>query len=120
MPPLRMRRTITQEQFWKECEERFGPDVYNWRFICPMCGTQQGVNSLLNAGIPKDKVEGYLGYSCIGRFTGAGDEGIAAHNRGEAWDKGCNWTLGGLLQTHELEIVYPDGTKRFCFELAPG
>jgi hypothetical protein len=112
------RRTITQEQFWKECEARFGMNVRDWQFVCPMCGTKQSVASLLAAGVPLDKVEGVIAYSCIGRFTGQGDDGIAAKAEGKPWDKGCNWTLGGLLQMHELEVLHPDGTKRFCFEIA--
>jgi len=65
-------------------------------FVCPMCKTEQCAKDLINAGAGKDfgEVEKYLGFSCVGRW----DE-----------NKGCDWTLGGLLQIHELEVVTPDG-----------
>lgn len=115
-------RTLKQDEFLAEAKARFGPKVHDWKFVCPMCGTVQSVQQLLDAvlaiGGKKDEVHGYIGYSCIGRFTRQGDAGIAAKNRGERWDKGCNWTLGGLFQTHELEVIMPDGNKRPTFELA--
>lgn len=93
---------MTQDEFLAEAKKRFGESTRCWKFVCPMCGTVQSVQQLLDA------VHGYIGYSCIGRFTGMGDEGIAAHNRGEPWDGGCNWTLGGFLRCHTLEVTLSD------------
>lgn len=115
-------KTITQDEFIADATARFGESPRNWKFVCPMCGTVQSVQQLLDAviavGGKKDDVHGYIGFSCIGRFTGQGDAGIAAKRRGEKWDKGCNWSLGGFLRLHELEVVMPDGYKRPTFELA--
>lgn len=115
-------KTITQQEFFDEANRRFGPKVHDWKFVCPACGTVQSVQQLLDAvlasGGTKDDVHGYIGFSCIGRFTRQGDAGIAAKNRGETWDKGCNWTLGGFLQMHSLEVVLEDGHKCPTFELA--
>ncbi len=115
--------TMTQEEFLEEAKRRFGPNVRNWKFVCPACGTVQSVQQLLDAviesGGKKEEVHGYIGYSCIGRFTGQGDAGISAHSKKQPWDKGCNWTLGGLMWIHELEVIMPDGHKRPTFELAP-
>ena len=115
-------KTMTQDEFLAEAKARFGENVRDWKFVCPMCGTVQSVQQLLDAviasGGTKDDVHGYIGFSCIGRFTGQGDSGIAAKNRGEKWDKGCNWTLGGLLRMHNLEVAMPDGYLRPTFELA--
>ena len=115
-------KTLTQQEFFTEAESRFGADVRNWKFVCPMCGTVQSVQQLHDAvvasGETEDRVDGYIGFSCIGRFTGQRNEGITAKNRGEKWDKGCNWTLGGLFKFHTLEIVTPDGALRPIFELA--
>ena len=42
-----------------------------------------------------------IGYSCIGRY----------------FDKlGCYLTLGGLIQDHNLEIIYPGGHIQCFFE----
>ena len=113
---------MTQDEFTAEAKRRFGDSPRGWKFVCPMCGTVQSIQQLLDAviaaGGKKDDVHGYIGYSCIGRFTGQRDAGISAKNRGEKWDQGCNWTLGGLLHCHELEVVLPDGSRRPTFELA--
>ena len=115
-------KTMTHDEFLAEAKRRFGESPRGWKFVCPMCGTVQSVQQLLDAviasGGKKDDVHGYIGFSCIGRFTHQGDAGIDAHNRGEPWDKGCNWTLGGLLRVHTLEVIMPEGGKRPTFELA--
>lgn len=111
--------TMTQDEFLAEAQRRFGRNGRDWKFVCPACGTVQSIQQLFDAGLKKETVHQVLGYSCIGRFTGQGDEGIGAKNRGEPWTKGCNWTLGGLLHIHALEVVFPDGGRRPTFELAP-
>ena len=74
---------------------------------CPMCGTVQSMHSLIQAGAGKteDDVEKYAGFSCVGRWTGAGSP------RPKPDGEPCNWTLGGLLTLHELEVITPDGQR---------
>lgn len=114
------RVCMTHADFVAELRRRFGDNPLNWRFVCPACGTVQGAPDFYAAGFERGKgeVNKYLGFSCIGRFTRQGDAGIAAKNRGEKWDKGCNWTLGGLLQIHELEVEF-EGKKVPHFAIAP-
>ncbi|KAB1444166.1 VVA0879 family protein [Bordetella bronchiseptica] len=83
-------------------------------FKCPMCSTLQNARDLIAAGAGDDfnAVERYLGFSCVGRFTGA------ASPRKEPDGQPCNWTLGGLFQTHRFEVVTPDGQRHPRFELA--
>lgn len=115
-------KTISQDEFLKEAVRRFGPKVRDWKFVCPACGTIQSVGQLDEAivasGGDKEDINGSIGFCCIGRFTGQGDKGISAKHRGQKWDKGCNWCLGGLLRIHTLEVVMPDGHHRPTFELA--
>lgn len=82
-------------------------------FRCPMCQTIQSTNDLVAAGAGKDfeEIEKYLGFSCVGRFTGAGSP---ATTKGKGI--GCNWTLGGLFQMHELEVITEDGKHAPHFE----
>ena len=117
--PRFTRRKITVSQFHEELKA-IGGDPVNWQFVCPACGTKQSAQSFYDAGFKKGEgeVNKYLGFSCIGRFTGQGDAGISAKNRGEPWDKGCNWTLGGLFQIHTLEILTPDNVAHPHFEIA--
>lgn len=86
----------------------------DYAFVCPMCGVVQSARSLIDAGAGNSfsQVEKYLGFSCIGRFTGAGAPRKAPDG------KPCNWTLGGLLLAHQLEVVTPDGKHHPHFEIA--
>lgn len=108
---------------WKaEGRRRFGPKARFWKFVCPACGTVQSGENFVATGKfsfeKPDALLSVLGYSCIGRFTGKDDEGIAAKGRGEKWDKGCNWTLGGLFQIHTLEVIDENGKCVPHFEFA--
>ena len=109
-------QVLTQDEFLDEAARRFGP-ILNWKFVCPACGTIQSVQQFLDAGVAKDQIDSIIGFSCIGRFTGQTDAGIIAHNHKKPWTKGCNWTLGGLLKLHKLEVVIGD-YRRPTFELA--
>lgn len=86
----------------------------HWAFRCPACGTVQSATDLINAGAGASmgEVEKYLGFSCYGRFTGAGAP------RKKPDGKPCNWTLGGLFQIHRLEVLTPDGERHPRFEVA--
>lgn len=89
------------------------------RFIavkCPICGTVQNMQSLIAAGAgeTEDAVERFIGFSCVGRWTNAGE-----HKRGTPPGKGCNWTLGGLFQLHKLAVqVEGEDKPRPYFEVA--
>lgn len=83
-------------------------------FICPMCKTVQSAADLIvaGAGANFDEVEKYLGFSCVGRFTGAGSP------RKEPDGAACDWTLGGFFTLHKLEVVTEDGKHHPRFEPA--
>jgi predicted RNA-binding Zn-ribbon protein involved in translation (DUF1610 family) len=77
-------------------------------FVCPMCGTVQSMRTLRCAGVADDQLERYIGFSCVGRFTGKGSPPAKAADRDF---QGCNWTLGGLLRLHELEVRLPGNDR---------
>lgn len=107
-------KTMTLDEFLAGCKAQGVKSSDDIALVCPMCGTVQSARDLINAGAGEDfnSVEKYLGYSCIGRFTGAGAP------RKTPDGEGCNWTLGGLFQTHKLEVITPDGKRHPRFELA--
>ena len=78
--------------------------------ICPACGTAQSMHSLIaaGAGATEDEVEKYVGFSCVGRWTEAPAADFA-NKPPKYGGSGCDWTLGGLLGIHELEVATPDG-----------
>ncbi|MFY9327821.1 MAG: VVA0879 family protein [Georgfuchsia sp.] len=87
------------------------PDHTHFALVCPMCGTVQSARDLIDAGAGKtfEDVEKYLGFSCIGRFTGAPSP------RKRPDGAPCDWTLGGLFHTHKLEVVTEDGEHHARF-----
>lgn len=82
-------------------------------FKCVMCQTVQSAATLIAAGCEPKEVEHFLGFSCVGRFSGAGP-----YKAGRPPGRGCNWTLGGLFTIHKVELVMEDGKHRPCFQLA--
>lgn len=89
--------------------------IYAHASKCPICCTAESGADLVAAGAGGDfdAAQHYLGFSCIGRFTGAGGQ-VKATPPG----KSCNWTLGGLFQMHELEVITEDGERHPLFEPA--
>lgn len=91
-------------------------------FKCCICGTVQSMASLKRAGCPDDRVENQVGFSCEGRWSEAGpwprDEKEREQRRSQSNKRGCNWTLGGLLRVHQLEIIDQEGKPHPMFEVA--
>lgn len=81
---------------------------------CPMCGTVQCMQDLVNVGAGKDlqEVERYFAFSCVGRWTGAPGP------RKSPDGKPCNWTLGGLFKMHNTVLICDDGTEHPIFDIA--
>ena len=107
-------KTMTLDEYHAALRAQGVKDRADLVMICPMCGTLQTGNDLIRAGAGNTfaEVEKYLGFSCVGRWTGAGSP------RKEPDGRPCNWTLGGLFQMHKLEVVTPDGEKHPRFEVA--
>ena len=96
-------KQMSLKEFQAKCSEHW-PSIMDVEFICPACETIQTGHDLVEAGAGKDydEVNGLLGFSCIGRFNNKA--------------KGCDWTLGGLLQLHTLELTDGHDTRP-CFEI---
>lgn len=107
-------KTLTLDEFRAELKAQ-GVEREDYAFKCPMCGTIQSGRMLINAGAGTDfeAINGTVGFSCIGRFTAKTSPSI---EKGK--NHGCNWTLGGLFQTHTLEVTTPDGVAHPHFEPA--
>jgi hypothetical protein len=85
-------------------------------FVCPCCGTVQSQTSLLRAGAkPGNEADSALGFSCVGRFSKAGEWNGKDPERRKV--PGCNWSLGGFLQIHTLAVSM-EGRARPAFQLA--
>ena len=86
---------MTLEAYHKAIKAQ-GVPILQVQFRCPRCGTPQCAQDLIDAGAGKtlDEVEKYLAFSCVGRWNS---------------EKGCDWTLGGFFQIHDVEVITPDG-----------
>jgi len=95
---------MPRQQWLDRAVELFGPDPKEWRFRCPACRGVQSIAQVLrdNRSFVMDDVKGWIYYSCSGRYT----------------KSGCDWTLGGLMRIHRLEVVEPDGSVVPVFEFA--
>lgn len=93
-----------------------GVPQLDFAFKCPICATVQSARDLINAGAGKtfDDVQKYLGFSCVGRFTNAGP--FDRKGKNNLPGNGCDWTLGGLLRFHKME-VYDEGEVHMRFEV---
>ena len=111
-------RQISFAEWQAELEAQGTDGREHKAFVCPTCGTVQSMAMLRAHGVPDDKVEGQIGFSCVGRWTDAGE---ADFKKGQPrkGKVGCNWTLGGLFRLHKLEVTGPDGTVHPMFEIAP-
>jgi hypothetical protein len=107
-------RTITLEEFLAELKGQGVPKLH-LAFRCPACRTIQSAADLIaaGAGTTFDEVERYLGFSCVGRFTHRKPPPIPSR---EDFQKGCDWTLGGLLPIHDLQVQTADGLCHPRFE----
>lgn len=103
-------RTLTLDELRAELAAQ-SVEPLDFAFKCPQCSAVQSARDLIAAGAGEtfEEVEKYLGFSCVGRWTGAGSPRRPADGRP------CNWTLGGLFRVHELEVETPDGEKHPLF-----
>lgn len=122
-------RRITVDELHAEMKAQGVSSREHIAFRCVICGTVQSLASFkLHAELEGAEAESYLGFSCIGRWTHAGEwvppprskRATRQARRHEARRQvpGCNWTLGGLFQAHRMVVVTPDGKEYPSFELA--
>ena len=71
---------ITQDEWIKEGNRRFGSDFKKWKFVCPKCKHIASIQEFVDLGLdPNDAYQ-----ECIGRHVGG---------------KGCDWAAYGLFGT---------------------
>ena len=94
--------TVSKKEWLDRGIVLFGPDMDGWCFVCPSCGNVQSVASILAVApeLARDDVKSWIYCDCQGRHV----------------EGGCNWTLGGLLRIHRLEVVTADGSVVPVFE----
>jgi hypothetical protein len=94
-------KTITLAEWKAEGKKLFGNEIKDWKFKCVNCGETQTLREFEVAEIPDASSKFY--FSCIGRYLQG---------------RGCDWSLGGLLQKHETEVVGEYGKPVPVYEFA--
>lgn len=112
-------RKISIEEFRAELAAQGVSGREHGAFKCVACGTVQSMALLAANGVPEGKLESQIGFSCVGRWTHrtpipATDKWGGPRTDGKI---GCDWTLGGLFQEHELIVIDENG-EHLCFGLA--
>lgn len=91
------------KEWQDEAKRRFGPDMMDWKFRCPMCGHVASIRDFKKAGA---KSPNCAYQECIGRYTGKGSPK-------EGDDSGCDWCAYGLFgipREHDT-VVADDGKE---------
>lgn len=99
-------RTVTKAEFWAEGEKLFGPNVMDWRFVCPSCG---------HVATPRDwqavkAPESAIAFSCVGRWMPESTATIFEKGKGP-----CNYAGGGLFRLNPV-LVKDGDREQQCFE----
>lgn len=104
--------TIQLDEFLARIKAQGVSDISHAAFKCPMCDTVQSLTSFARAGADAETAKKQIGFSCVGRYTSAPSP------RKVPDGNPCNWTLGGLLRLHKLEVIDEEGEAHPHFEIA--
>jgi len=110
-PPKPQIIDYTKDEWTAEAIRRFGPEKWNWKFVCPGCGHVASMQDWKDAGASIRTV----GFSCVGRYLETGC-------RSWLHDKGpgpCDYTTGGLICISPVRVRFDDGTLQNYFDFAP-
>lgn len=99
-PLLESDNIVDYKKWLEELKSRFGIEPKNWKFKCPSCGNIQSQQDFIDNGQEEHKDQVY--FNCIGRYVK---------------NKGCDWSLGGLLKINTTSIM-KDAQVFPVFEMA--
>lgn len=88
---------IAMDEFLLTLQDQGVPPEH-YAFKCVRCGNIQSAASLFKYMSP-DKALSNVYFCCEGRFTK---------------ERGCDWTLGGLLKIHKMEVLTEDKNSAVC------
>jgi hypothetical protein len=107
------QRRITHGEWFKEAVKRFGTELSEWKFQCPVCGYVASVKDWRDAGAPDDAIA----FSCIGRWKTKPNRAFEG-GPSDGTDGPCNYAGGGLFRLNPVVVIYENDSERSTFEFA--
>jgi len=100
----------THADWIAEGTRRFGSNMMDWRFVCPVCGN---IASCEDFRVFKDRGSepNSATCECIGRYSG----GKRAFDNRKKDDKPCNYAGYGLFQLSPVRVTLPNGKEIHAF-----
>ena len=107
---------MTRDEWMAKAEKLFGKSPKGWRFVCPVCKTEQGISEFLeHTKLEKKKIAAIVAFSCIGRWV---EGGCATRPpKGAKPMMGCGYAGGGLFKLNPVRIEW-NGSVHTVFEFA--
>jgi hypothetical protein len=96
---------MTHDEWLAEGERRFGGDVRDWKFVCPVCGEVQSIRDFEEkTKLKREEIRTVIAFSCIGRWT----EGPS--NEMGSGKRPCNYAGGGLFRLNPVAVEHEGQT----------
>ena len=103
---------MTHEEWINEAKTRFGKAPRGWKFVCPVCGYVQSINTFLElTDLSKDAILNVIAFSCVGRWV---DEPASGFDTSSS---PCDYAGGGLFRLNPVTVTL-DGKNHQRFEFA--
>lgn len=98
--------------------EKFGKDARHWKFVCPVCKTEQTAQDFMNAGVAEDDAKSSIAVECIGRWLPKSDSQKAFGDKKRKKGVPCDYAGYGLLKLNPVPVEFEDGTVFNAFDFA--
>lgn len=105
-------RRMTKDEWLTEGRQRFGEDMMQWKFVCPICKHIASAEDWKTAGA----TNGEAAFSCVGRHMNPPPR--TAFGPNSQGPGPCDYAGGGLFQMNPIVVTFPDGTEHQIFEFA--
>lgn len=104
---------LTHAEWIAEGTALFGPNVEDWRWVCPVCHHITLLADWRSAGAP----DGAFAFSCVGRWLPEAREAFSRGPGGRGVGP-CNYAGGGLFKLNPVIVRLPNGEDHQVFEWA--
>ena len=103
------QRILNYEDWREEGVRRFGLDVMDWRFVCPVCGHVASIQEWTDVGIRSGAAT-----KCIGLWIGAQREAVGGEGPGP-----CNYTGDDMPARDTVLVTMPNGSGHYLLDFEP-